>query len=64
MEIESIDCVKDHHNRDTDRYEILLVDDEVNPVMKIILDKSQLWKISDYCREHLSYGAQLRKNKR
>jgi predicted methyltransferase len=58
MEIESIDQIEN-----TSKYEILFVNDEVEPILKIILDKDQLWKISNYCKEHLSYGAQLRNKK-
>lgn len=48
----------------TEMFEITFGDEEtIEDCVKIIISKRDMQYIADYCREELSYGAQLKKKK-
>lgn len=57
MEIEDI-------IHDGDKLMVTFVDDDVQPILKVIMPVSEAWKISKYLRDNLSYGSSLKKSKR
>jgi len=47
-----------------EEFELTFADNEGNDFAKIRLSKHDMQQIGGYCRDELSYGAHLRKNKR